>query len=214
MSLGYRLRGEDLAPLNLNSIQPELATVISDLTSISPECEIIVFGSFAKGLSNEASDLDLAVILPNHIDKRQFRKSFFSNRTRLHLPIDFIFRNQSEYFKKIDSSAIDQEIFDHGIKVYPKEPKWQNFESKSSSQKQLLSFYRYSDGEELIEPKDIEESFGVAKTYLSWAQGIINNSWAVIYKSGGLRAGESGRRSPFRQRLIYQDLDCEGLLLT
>lgn len=120
VGLANRLWGQNLQNRKLAEVSEELQIVISDLTKLCSGVKILLFGSFAKGLSTVESDLDLAIILPDAVDKKNFKKDFFKVRTRIQLPIDFIFRNETEYQANASDSAIDQEIHETSIELYPK----------------------------------------------------------------------------------------------
>ncbi|MFZ4403178.1 MAG: hypothetical protein ACOYOK_03675 [Pseudobdellovibrionaceae bacterium] len=66
------------------------------------------------------SDLDLAVVLPDSIDKRNFKKNFYKNRTRIKIPVDFIFRNEKDFLPGAEESLIDQVILESAIEIYPR----------------------------------------------------------------------------------------------
>jgi len=119
MSLADRLWGQDSRPCKLADVQEDLKIVIQDLVKVSPNIRIFLFGSFAKKTATQTSDLDLAVILTDQMDKKSFRKEFYSRRTRIHIPIDFIFRNESEFQSSRADYPVDDEIKGVGIELYP-----------------------------------------------------------------------------------------------
>jgi len=119
MSLADRLWGQDSRPCKLVDVQEDLKIVIQDLVKVSPNIRIFLFGSFAKKTATQTSDLDLAVILTDQMDKKSFRKEFYSRRTRIHIPIDFIFRNESEFQSSRADYPVDDEIKGVGIELYP-----------------------------------------------------------------------------------------------
>ena len=81
--------------------------------------QILLFGSFASKTSTTESDLDIAVVLPDAVDKKSFRTEFYKNRTRIHIPVDFIFRNQTEFENLKNENPVDFEINQKGIELYP-----------------------------------------------------------------------------------------------
>ena len=74
VGLANRLWGQNLQNRKLAEVSEELQIVISDLTKLCSGVKILLFGSFAKGLSTVESDLDLAIILPDAVDKKNFKK--------------------------------------------------------------------------------------------------------------------------------------------
>ncbi|MBL7669597.1 MAG: nucleotidyltransferase domain-containing protein [Bdellovibrionaceae bacterium] len=119
MTLADRLWGYYSQRKNLCDVKEEIQIVIEDIKDICPRARILLFGSFAEGTATSGSDLDLAVILPDYQDKKLFKSIFFKQRTRLGIPIDFIFRNELELSEKGDSGAINSEILTKGIEIYP-----------------------------------------------------------------------------------------------
>lgn len=120
MDLASRLWAYHSQKHKLCDVKEEIEIVINDVKSICPTARIILFGSFAKGTATLESDLDLAVILPETQDKKLFKKLFFKQRIRIKIPVDFIFRNESELTNGNDISAINSEILENGIEIYPR----------------------------------------------------------------------------------------------
>lgn len=118
MSLGERLWGQE------HQLKPkeELAEVIrvlrDDLVKVNSNIQIFVFGSVARGQATHRSDIDLAVILSDDLNKKQFIKDFYHFRTRTNTPVDFIFKTKSE-FENDNESPIAQVIKETGIEIYP-----------------------------------------------------------------------------------------------
>ena len=100
-------------------IHQELTQICKDLTRVSPQIKIFVFGSVARGQALETSDYDIAVILSESLNKAQFKKDFYSQRSRINTPVDFIFRSEKEFEKNQFDSAIDQVILSEGVEIYP-----------------------------------------------------------------------------------------------
>jgi predicted nucleotidyltransferase len=119
MGLAERLNGQHLKPRNISELKTALESIFRDLSQHCPDVKIILFGSFAKKTANQDSDLDLAVVIPDTVNKKEFRKSFYKSRTAVHIAVDFIFRNQSEYLSMSDENPIDTEIRETGIEIYP-----------------------------------------------------------------------------------------------
>ncbi len=119
MGLAEILKNELLEPKNKLELKTALKILTADIVSKNSECKILVFGSIAKGLATNSSDIDLAVILPDHVDKKTVRLDFFENRTKIKIPLDIIFRNHSEHIRNLNDNPIDQEISQNGIEIYP-----------------------------------------------------------------------------------------------
>lgn len=119
MSLSERLWGHEPQKKSTTEIKQELQVLITDLVRINSDVQILVFGSVARHEATEFSDIDLAIIVSDETDKKEFRKLFYKNRSAFKTPTDFIFRNRSEYNKKIQTNPIDQEIKNTGVEIYP-----------------------------------------------------------------------------------------------
>jgi predicted nucleotidyltransferase len=118
MSLADRLWNKS-EKQSLADISKEIQILISDISSICSDAKIYVFGSFAANTAGTYSDIDLAVILPDDVDKKSFRKKFYLQRTAISIPVDFIFRNQSEFKNPNPENPVDDEILSKGVEIYP-----------------------------------------------------------------------------------------------
>jgi len=76
-----------------------LDTIKNDVHSLFPECEIVLFGSRAKGKFREDSDYDLLVILQYDIDIKDKIKMSTKIRKLLlnhNIPADVLIQSQKE----------------------------------------------------------------------------------------------------------------------
>jgi predicted nucleotidyltransferase len=119
MGLADRLWGQDLQKKSISDISEEINTIIRDVTGICPSARVLIFGSYAAKTSNSGSDLDMAIILPDDFNKKSFKKDFYKKRTRIQIPVDFIFRNETEFRESKIENPIDNEIHQKGIELYP-----------------------------------------------------------------------------------------------
>jgi predicted nucleotidyltransferase len=124
MGLADRLWGLDKKHQDASEIKEDIDTIIGDLAKIDQRISVYLFGSFAKELGTVGSDLDIAVVLPNDIDKKVFRKEFYRTKSRLSRPVDFIFFNEDRFNNpQIDDNFV-YEIRQTGIRIYPREQAW------------------------------------------------------------------------------------------
>jgi predicted nucleotidyltransferase len=119
MGLAERLWGQDLRKISISAVSEEIITIIRDVTRLCPSARVLLFGSFAAKTSTNGSDLDMAIILPDSFDKKTFKKCFYKTRTRIHIPVDFIFRNETEFRESKSENPVDSEIHQKGIELYP-----------------------------------------------------------------------------------------------
>lgn len=119
MGLAQILNNDIFQAKNKLELNVTLKVLLADITSKNTDCKILVFGSVARGLAKNNSDIDLAVIVPDDVDKKKLRKEFYENRSRIKIPLDIIFRNRSEHLLGLNDNPIDQEIAQNGVEVYP-----------------------------------------------------------------------------------------------
>ncbi|MFA5879676.1 MAG: nucleotidyltransferase domain-containing protein [Candidatus Margulisiibacteriota bacterium] len=85
--------------------------------TIDPK-EVFLFGSYASGMSNENSDLDIAIIKNNVNDKHKelfkIRKALFKNW----VPMDLLLMDENEYnTRKSIYGTVQYEIAHKGKKI-------------------------------------------------------------------------------------------------
>jgi predicted nucleotidyltransferase len=119
MGLGEILRGDYLKKSSIEEITSFLQILISDLRTQSTECRIFLFGSYAKNTATVTSDIDLAVIIPDQLNMKQFVNDFYKNRSRIGIAVDFIFRKHSEFESNSNKSPIIDIIKEEGIEIFP-----------------------------------------------------------------------------------------------
>ena len=93
---------------------------IQRLVTAADPVRIIAFGSRARGLAREESDLDLAIILPG--DSPRPASSLRRAISGLHLSVDLITTNEAthERFKK-SINSVHHDIAEEGVVLYRKE---------------------------------------------------------------------------------------------
>ncbi len=78
---------------------------------------IFVFGSFARGKMTDASDLDVAVILPDSENVSAFRDRLA--RPLSDWPLDLLVVHESRYEARKDFGGVLFEVKSDGIEIYP-----------------------------------------------------------------------------------------------
>lgn len=124
MGLADRLWGKNSKIQCISDIQDVLEIIINDLCSVHPSIEIYLFGSYAKETATVSSDLDIAVILPDDMSKKKFRKEFYVKRSPINIPVDFIFKHKSELEHPSEEDHVADEVRITGKKIYPRGEKW------------------------------------------------------------------------------------------
>lgn len=100
-------------------IRDTLHLLIADLKKINADIEVYVFGSVARGEATDFSDYDIAVVIPDNVDKKKFRSDFYAQRTKIKYPVDFIFRHKHEISSQSDANIINDVIKAEGVQIYP-----------------------------------------------------------------------------------------------
>lgn len=102
-----------------------LKELVQKITSVNKKVRIFLFGSFVEDRFTQASDLDIAVILPDGIDIKKYRKALFSQAPlSKDWPLDLIILSELEYETKKHVGGVCFDINESGKELYPK---W-NFE--------------------------------------------------------------------------------------
>jgi predicted nucleotidyltransferase len=79
---------------------------------------IILFGSYASGKQQEASDIDLLVVLPFE-GKATYKASEIRNKIRAEFPLDLIVRTPEQIKKRLaQNDWFMRDIFENGRTLY------------------------------------------------------------------------------------------------
>jgi predicted nucleotidyltransferase len=99
--------------------QRELKGIVSHIQKIQSDCQIFIFGSFVEGRFTDASDLDLAVIVPDGISSRELYKKIYSAGKFYSWPIDLLIFPQSHFVKQSEIGGVCFDIRETGVELYP-----------------------------------------------------------------------------------------------
>ena len=110
-----------MEPVMDSSIQSELETLKEIIIRTVPVEQILLFGSYAYGMPNKDSDLDLYVVLKDDAETRELDASIKilgaigQVKTK---PIDIITNKKSKYLKLTTGPTMERKIAREGIKIY------------------------------------------------------------------------------------------------
>ena len=107
--------------VTLSDIKKDLDNEISRINNACQPIEILVFGSFANNTATEASDIDIAIIVPDNTDLRAIKQKFYSKARTSHWPFDILFIKQSDYNIKKVTGGVCFEINENHIKLWSKD---------------------------------------------------------------------------------------------
>ena len=94
-----------------------LKDLLQKLNSAGPICKVYIFGSFAAGTMSQASDLDIAVILPNNSNPEEFKRKL--PRPLCSWPLDLLIVNNARFEERKNFGGVLMEVFHHGVELYP-----------------------------------------------------------------------------------------------
>lgn len=75
----------------------DIQTVVGQIVESFHPQRVILFGSYAYGKPHEGSDIDLLVVLPNHLSRQEARKVVHELREQSSLPIQISFISSEEF---------------------------------------------------------------------------------------------------------------------
>ena len=105
----------------LKDIQQEVDKLINEINHVTSTNEIYLFGSFAYGVPNEGSDIDLCIITNDkNIRKIELVKSIRKSISKIAtMPIDILVYDRDEFNERAAlESTIEHKIAIEGVSIY------------------------------------------------------------------------------------------------
>ena len=102
-------------------VKAELETLKDIIIRTVPVDQILLFGSYAYGIPNKDSDLDLYIVLKDDIDIREFDASVKILSAIGHVktkPVDIIANKKTKFLKMIKGPTMERKIIRERIKIY------------------------------------------------------------------------------------------------
>jgi len=101
------------------SIQQELELIKNSVLKTVPAEAIYLFGSYAYGIPNEESDMDIYVVVPDSeldlVDIRADIRGALSNRTK---PLDLLIGKSSVFHRRSQGPTLERVIARDGVRIY------------------------------------------------------------------------------------------------
>jgi predicted nucleotidyltransferase len=104
-----------------NDVQKELEVIKESVLSVVPNTEAIyLFGSYAYGLPNDESDLDIYVVVPNKsmCDNEIYSQIIMGLYKKVSTPVDVLLRDEEHFYERINLPTLERKIYNEGVKVY------------------------------------------------------------------------------------------------
>jgi len=106
---------------DISEIKRELDDITKIIADTAPVEEIYLFGSYAYGIPNEDSDLDLYIVFKDEMDIREL-DAIRSIRSAVYpvekKPIDFLGLKQNRFLYRKNYATLERKIVREGIKLY------------------------------------------------------------------------------------------------
>ncbi|MCO1604317.1 nucleotidyltransferase domain-containing protein [Desulfosporosinus nitroreducens] len=102
-------------------IQDELETIKGIIIKTVPVAKIYLFGSYAAGVPNADSDLDLYVVMPESSDIREIdamRLIHRAIRDKKTMPVDIVVGKENIFNKRKIAPTIERTIMEEGVVLY------------------------------------------------------------------------------------------------
>ena len=107
--------------INNANIKSELDALKDIIVNTVPVEQIYLFGSYANGVPNKDSDLDLYVVLNDNVQMRLIdvvKKIRLAIGRKKTMPVDILANTLSRYSERAQGPTIERTISREGIKIY------------------------------------------------------------------------------------------------
>jgi predicted nucleotidyltransferase len=91
----------------MNKDLPVIEQIVSLITSLVTPEKIILFGSYARGESKQASDIDIMVLVRNLQNERDVTSKLYKAllKSDISIPVDFLAADYDKYFSLKDKTG-------------------------------------------------------------------------------------------------------------
>jgi len=83
-----------------------LKKTIDRITSVTQARQIFLFGSTARGMQHENSDIDLMVVVPSGVHRRKTAQNIYRNLIGLGFAVDIVVVTEDDVEKYRDNDAL------------------------------------------------------------------------------------------------------------
>lgn len=107
-------------PATAIPLDPRIARIAAEIRVEIPDCEVRLFGSYARGTARADSDADLLITVPDawlagH-DRLQVLGALWRKLASHHLPLDLLLYSQAEVRERAQyRSAVTTQAYQEGI---------------------------------------------------------------------------------------------------
>ena len=102
----------------VKALQAELDKCVKQISSLSGVLQIYLFGSHANGEPQETSDIDLMIIIDNHLDPFKTAYKIRKGLTETDLALDIVVNRKSAFEEATSNSSFQKSIKENGVLLY------------------------------------------------------------------------------------------------
>ena len=112
----------NLATVSLEEkVQKQIKDIVDKIASSFPADEIILFGSYAYGIPDNSSDIDLCIITSENRKRKieiikEIRKAIVSI---IYIPVDLLIYERQDFYERASlNTTLEFKIKNEGVKLY------------------------------------------------------------------------------------------------
>ena len=104
--------------MNNNELKSELKKLADKIKEITPATKIYLFGSYAYGTPNEASDIDLCILTDENKRKLEILREIRRNVGDINYPLDILVYKTDEFNERVNNKYImESKIYKDGVEI-------------------------------------------------------------------------------------------------
>ncbi|MCL2815839.1 MAG: nucleotidyltransferase domain-containing protein [Oscillospiraceae bacterium] len=100
------------------TLKIELDKYVGFISSLKGVLQIYLFGSYANGKPNEASDIDLMIIIENNLDPFKIAFKIRRKMTDIDFAVDIVVNRKSAFDIASENSSFQKSIKENGVLLY------------------------------------------------------------------------------------------------
>jgi len=104
-----------------DTVKTALDAYIKFISSLEGVLQIYLFGSYAKGVQNERSDIDLMVIIEDNIDRTRTAINISKGLANRAIPLDVLVNRKTDFDGAACEPTIQRQITNEGVLLYAKQ---------------------------------------------------------------------------------------------
>ena len=104
--------------MNKSELESELKKLASKIKEITPATKIYLFGSYAYGIPNEDSDIDLCILTNENRRKLEILREIRRNVGDINYPLDILVYKTDEFNERVNNKYImESKIYKDGVEL-------------------------------------------------------------------------------------------------